>query len=315
MIVDLKPGDKVISYFVLRKKEMRTKRESGELYLSVELVDASGRISGSYWDNVKKKYDALDHGDVLKVKATVIDFKNRKHLSIEKLRKALDRDDYDLSQLVPKVDKDIEQLLEKLNKLIIGVQDPHLDQLLKSVFDDPEVRKEFAQAPGGKLWHHNYIGGLLEHTLSVTEIAQTTGAMYPGVDLDLLIAAGLLHDIGKIASYSYDTLIDFTDEGRLIGHIVIGSQMVAQRIQEIKGFPKELQKRLIHLILSHQGKLEQASPVVPMTLEGLILYYADELDSKANAFLRIKKKEGHRRWSSYVNLMGQYFYFGSQEEE
>ena len=178
------------------------------------------------------------------------------------------------------------------------------------------MERGFKDAPGGKLWHHNYIGGLLEHTLNVTFAAERFALLYPEVNRDLLITAGLLHDIGKIASYDYTKFIDFTDEGRLVGHIVIGSQWVTRCNSKIDRFPKSLETELIHLILSHQGKLEHASPVVPMTLEGLILYYADELDSKANAFLRIKKKE-NRRASNGVStstwLISNY-YFGEDEE-
>jgi len=184
------------------------------------------------------------------------------------------------------------------------------------VFNDPDLREKFGKAPAGKLWHHNYLGGLLEHTLSVTQIASEVGKMYPDINQDLLIAAGLLHDIGKIETYIFKTFFDFTDEGRLVGHIVLGAQLVAGKIKLIVDFPKKLETELTHLILSHQGKLEHASPVVPMTLEGLILYYADEMDSNANAFLRIKKKEKMpgTQWSSYINLLGRYLYFGGHEE-
>ena len=197
-----------------------------------------------------------------------------------------------------------------------SVENSHLKELLNRVFTDSEIREQFKDAPGGKLWHHNYLGGLLEHTLSVTDIADRVGQMYPDIKRDLIIAAGLLHDIGKISSYTYKTLIDFTDDGRLVGHIVIGAQMVKDKIREIKDFPKDLEMELTHLILSHQGKLEHASPVVPMTLEGLILYYADEIDSNANAYQRITKreKEPGRKWSSYVSLINRYLYFGGEEE-
>lgn len=315
MICDLKPGKELIDFFILRKKEIRTRRETNELFLSFELGDASGRINGSLWEDVQANFEKLDFGDIVKAKAKVVTFKNRPYLDILKIRKAEESDGYDLKQLVPSVDKDTNVLIAQLEEFIESVSEPHLKSLLHSVFDDSEIRKKFFDAPAGKLWHHNYLGGLLEHTLSVTDIAEKIGRMYPGVNRDLLVAAGLLHDIGKIESYTYKTLIDYTDEGRLIGHIVIGAQLVNDKIGALPDFPKNLQKELTHLILSHQGKLEQASPVVPMTLEGIILYYADEIDSKANAFLRIRKKEKKpgKKWSSYINLLNQYYYLGDDE--
>lgn len=322
LIIDLKAGDELVAFFVLRKKEMKIKRESGEKFLGFEFGDASGRLNGTLWDNIQGVFEALAPGDVVKVKGTIVTFHDRLHLNIEKIRKAEERDDYDITQLVAVVETDRQLLFAHLDELIASVVNPHFKQLLHLIFSDPEIRKNFGDAPGGKLWHHNYLGGLLEHTLSVTDIADRVGQMYPGANRDLIITAGLLHDIGKVHSYTYPrsgsvsdkTFIDFTDEGRLIGHIVIGAQMVSDKIKEIKDFPEGLATELLHLILSHQGKLEQASPVVPMTLEALILYYADELDSKANAFLRIKKKEKQpgQKWSSYVQLMERYFYFGSQ---
>jgi len=315
-VAQLKPGEIITQFFVLRKKEMKTKFNSDQFYLSLELGDATGRVKGSVWENVQAVNDDLALGDVVKVKGKVITFKGRNHLNIDKIRPTVAKDSVDLTLLVPSVDKDIGELFERLDALVAGVTDPHLQQLLSDVFTDEEIRGAFGKAPGGKLWHHNYLGGLLEHTLSVTDIAVKIGKGYPGVNLDLLVAAGLLHDIGKIESYTYKTVIDFTDEGRLLGHIVIGAQMVTDRIRKMPAFPESLEKELLHLILSHQGKLEQASPVVPMTLEGIILYYADEVDSKANAFLRIQKKEKRpgSRWSSYVNLTNQYYYFGEDDE-
>ncbi len=314
MIKELNAGDQLISYFILRKKEVKSKSETGTLYLSLELFDASGRIFGTLWDNVKQVSHAIAPGDILKVKGMVIDFHNRPHLKIDRVRKVVESDDYDLKQLVPRVEQDVDVLLAELDRFIKAVKNTALKTLLELIFHDSEIRKQFGAAPGGKLWHHNYIGGLLEHTLNVTRIAVQSGEIYPGVNRDLLVAAGLLHDLGKIKTYDYKTLIDFTDEGRLLGHIVMGAQMVAEKIREIPDFPAQLEKELLHLILSHQGKLEQASPVVPMMLEGLLLYQADEMDSKANAFLRIRRRETDRKWSSYVKLMNQYFYFGPRKQ-
>jgi len=316
MIKDLKPGDKFVAFFILRKKAIRTKFNSDEIYLSLELGDASQRINGTVWEKPQEVYEAIELGDIMKVKATAIHFKDKLHLNIEKIRKAEESDEFDIEELVPVVDKDRDALLSHLDELIASVENSYLKELLKLVFTDREIRQQFKDAPGGKLWHHNYLGGLLEHTLSVTDIADRVGQMYPIIKRDLIIAAGLLHDIGKISSYTYKTLIDFTDDGRLVGHIVIGAQMVKDKIREIRDFPKDLEMELTHLILSHQGKLEHASPVVPMTLEGLILYYADEIDSNANAYQRITKreKEPGRKWSSYVRLINRYLYFGGEEE-
>ena len=316
MIKDLKPGDKFVAFFILRKKEIRTKFNSDEIYLSLELGDASQRIRGTVWEKPQEVYEAIEPGDIMKVKATAIHFKDKLHLNIEKIRKAEESDEFEIKELVPVVDKDRDALLSHLDELIASVENSYLKELLKLVFTDSEIRQQFKDAPGGKLWHHNYLGGLLEHTLSVTDIADRVGQMYPNIKRDLIIAAGLLHDIGKISSYTYKTLIDFTDDGRLVGHIVIGAQMVKDKIREIRDFPKDLEMELTHLILSHQGKLEHASPVVPMTLEGLILYYADEIDSNANAYQRITKreKEPGRKWSSYVSLINRYLYFGGEEE-
>lgn len=312
MIRDFETGQKFLDFFVLRKKEIKTKRDSDEIYLSLELGDASGRISATVWDDVQKTFDSLVVAEVVKVKGKVINFKGQHHLTVEKIRIVSDADDYDLTRLVPATEKDRDALFLHLDELVESVKNPFYKRLLHLVFEDEEIRQAFGQAPAGKLWHHNYLGGLLEHTLSVTDIADKAGQVYPNTNRDLLITGGLLHDIGKIHSYTYKTFFDYTDAGRLVGHIVIGAQLVAEKIKTIADFPKELETEVIHLILSHQGKLEQASPVVPMMFEAVILYYADELDSKANALLRIMKREKQPevKWSSFVRMLDRYIYFG-----
>ncbi|MCH7754684.1 HD domain-containing protein [candidate division KSB1 bacterium] len=198
MIKDLKPGDKFVAFFILRKKAIRTKFNSDEIYLSLELGDASQRINGTVWEKPQEVYEAIELGDIMKVKATAIHFKDKLHLNIEKIRKAEESDEFDIKELVPVVDKDRDALLSHLDELIASVENSYLKELLKLVFTDSEIRQQFKDAPGGKLWHHNYLGGLLEHTLSVTDIADRVGQMYPNIKRDLIIAAGLLHDIGKI---------------------------------------------------------------------------------------------------------------------
>jgi 3'-5' exoribonuclease len=314
MLADLSPGDNVLSFFAIRKKELRKKFDSDDFFLLLELGDATGRISASVWDDAKSLFSELSVGDVTKVKGTVATYKGRATINVDKIRKAAD-DEYQITQFIAVVPRDRDLLWKNLRELISSTTHPQLQGLLEKIFSNENIKHKFYDVPAGKLWHHNYLGGLLEHTLSVTTIALQVAENYPGINRDLLLAAGLLHDIGKIHTYEYRTFIDYTDKGRLVGHIVLGSQLVTEFIREMEAFPEGLETELIHLILSHQGKLEQASPVIPMTLEGLILYYADEVDSKANAFLRIKGKEHKpgQKWSSYVNLTGQYYYFGDED--
>ncbi len=312
LIEQFAAGDVVVAFFVVRRKEIRTKRDSPETYLSLELADRSGRISASIWEDFADISEAVEVGDVVKVRGKVVSVRDRLYLNIEQLRKSTESDDVDYSRLIPTSERDRQEMWAELERWITTVENPSLRRLLETVFNDPETGRLFREIPGGKQWHHAYVGGLLEHTLSVARICDRLAPLYEGVDRDLLVAAALLHDIGKIRSYQSFPTFEFTDEGRLLGHVVIGSQMVAKAVGRVGTFPEELSKQLQHLILSHQGKLEQASPVVPMTLEALILYYADELDSKANAFQRIRKREKRpgTRWSSYVNLIARHLYFG-----
>ncbi|MGB2979820.1 MAG: HD domain-containing protein, partial [Candidatus Zixiibacteriota bacterium] len=199
---------------------------------------------------------------------------------------------------------------------VSSIQNPHLRSLLELLLKDSSVMEKLKVTPGGKLWHHAYVGGLLQHTLRVVQVCEKAASMYELVDRDLLITGALVHDIGKISSYSARGFFDYTDEGRLIGHIVSGNELIDRKIQMIEDFPSELALRLKHLVLSHQGQLEFASPVVPKTLEAIILHYADDLDAKADAFSHIIKTQKSRgkKWSDWVNLINRYIYLGEEEE-
>jgi len=317
MICDFRPGQKVTDFFIVRKKEIRTKHESSEIYLSLELGDASGRIFGSLWKNVKEAYSELKEGEPAKVRAMVIDWKGRPHLNIERIRPVSAHDKVDLDRFVPKAIADIESVLLEISRLVDNVQNASLKCLLKSFFDDGVFLSAFRNAPGGKLWHHCYAGGLAEHTLAIAKIALQMANFYPRVQKDLLLTGALLHDIGKVREYEIKGFIDFSDEGRLQGHIAIGYHLVADHIEKIEDFPKSLRDQVLHLVLAHQGKLEQGSPVTPMTREALVLYYADELDSKLNAFERIfeRENEAGKKWSQYVKLLDRYLYFGDSDVE
>ncbi len=315
MIAEFLPGQVVEDFFVLRKLECRKQAEKGDLYLSLELGDASGRIFGTCWKQVNEIQKLIKEGDIVKVKGQVIEWKDKLHLSVEKIRLAEVKDHVNTSGLIPTGTVNPQENLEKIMLKIKTVQEENLHSLLMSVYTDKAIRKALLKAPAGKLWHHCYEGGLLEHTLGVCKIAESIAAIVPKVDKQLIITGALLHDIGKTREYKTGYFIDYSDEGRLLGHIAIGYHLVAGFIEKKKSFPVELANKVLHLILSHQGELEHGSPVVPMCRESLILYYADELDSKLNAFERIydKEKSMHKKWSSYVKLMDRFLYFGEDQ--
>jgi len=315
MICEVKPGQTIADFFIVRKKELRTKHDR-EFYLSLELGDSSGRIFASVWQDAEKWYNELAEGQAVKVQAKVIDWKGRPHLSVDRIRLVEERDHLDVHALLPAAKANVSEILQDIQKIINNIHNRYLLTLLHSFFDDPEFCDQYKKAPGGKLWHHCYQGGLAEHTLSVTKIVIMLCDLYPHLNKELLISGALLHDIGKVWEYDVKGFIDYSDEGRLHGHIAIGYNKLAEKIDRIDDFPQQVRHQLLHLILSHQGKYEQGSPVVPMTPEAMILYYADEMDSKMNALNRIyeRDKEPGQKWSRYIRLLNRFIYFGDDQE-
>jgi 3'-5' exoribonuclease len=312
-IKDLKPGTEVVDFFVLRKKEL--KEYNGQKYLKLELGDPSGRIDAVLWEKAEESYSEAETGEIVKVKGMAITYKDGLEIKIEKLRKVKEGES-DPLDFLPRSQVALEVLFEKFKGKSESITNPHLKRLMDLILEDNKLIDKLKYAPGAKLWHHSYLGGLLEHTLKVVEFCEKAADLYELVDRDLLITGALLHDIGKIYTYSITGFIDFTDEGRLLGHIVSGDEIVRQKIRKVENFPQELALQLRHLILSHQGQLEFASPVVPQTLEAIILYYADEMDAKAGAFTEIIMRDRQSRigkkWSDWVPLISRYIYLGDE---
>jgi len=311
---DLKPGMEINEVFVLRSKELRD-YEKGN-FLRLELGDKTGRVDGVAFDNAVLLYRKAEEGDFVQVRGFTSTYKDFVQVKVDNLFK-VEPDKVDLADFLPRSKRAPEELLESYRREAERLKNTHLAQLLKNILSDQEIVKGLLLAPGGKLWHHNYVGGLLEHTLKIVEICKKACELYESVDKDLLIAGALLHDIGKISQYEVSSFIDYSDEGRLIGHIVEGDRIVTEKIKEMADFPEELAMRLRHLILSHQGELEMGSPVVPQTLEAIILHNADEMDAKAGAFRRIieSEQEPGKKWSSFVKLINRFIYFGETEKK
>ncbi len=316
-IVDLVPGDVVLGFYVVRKKELKNKKATNEVYLSFEFGDRSGRIRGSLWKDIETANQSIQIGDIVKVKGNVITFLDQNHLSIDQIRKATSSDPVQPEQFLPWTSKSIPEMYAALKSSLESVSQPALQQLIHLFLADPDFEHRFCQSPGGKLWHHTYLGGLLEHTLSVVKICQFFIGYYGDlINGDLLLTAAFLHDVGKIDEFSTRGFVDYSTPGRLLGHIVLGGHLVMQKIAQIADFPASLQHQLVHCILSHHGEKEHGSPVVPMTIEALILNFVDNLDSSVAAFQRImnKEKQPGRVWSNYVNLIDRFIYFGEDHE-
>ncbi|MFZ5517115.1 MAG: 3'-5' exoribonuclease YhaM family protein [Candidatus Zhuqueibacterota bacterium] len=315
LISELNPGDSVIAFFVIRKKEIKFQKSSQEMYLSLEFGDRSGRIRGSLWKGVPEMNKFLLPGDIVKVKGKVITFLEQPYITIEKIRKAKPDDTIDPAQFLPVSAHDVAQLLADVQQRLASITDAHLKTLSDTFLNDQEFVDAFCSAPGGKLWHHACIGGLLEHTLSVMKIAALISDHYgDSINKDLLMTASFLHDIGKIEEFSAKGFIDYSTPGRLLGHIAIAANLISEKMRQFNGFPDNVREQLLHCILSHHGQKERGSPVIPMTLEALILAHADELDSSVAAFSRIisREKEPGKEWSNYVNLIDRFIYLGEE---
>ena len=310
-IIDLSVGNAIDDLFALRKVELR-EFPSGKM-IALEIGDKTGRIKGVIWSGSQEMIKSLIPGKVYRVRGGVTSYKGEIQVSVEKIELS---NDYEPQDFLPVGQIPIEELENRLDSAISTVNDKDYNRLLNEVFSG-KFRSEFLTGVGGKLWHHNYIGGLAEHTLGVFDICCDISARYSELNRDLLLSGALLHDIGKAASYSLSNFIDYSDMGRLVGHIVIGDQLINGAVAKLVGFPENKHMMIRHLILSHQGTYEQATASLPMMSEAFALYSADYLDSKLAAIRRIKGREYKPgiRWSNYVNLLERHIYFGDDIEE
>ncbi len=311
-VTELSPGDDVSEVFALRTVDLK-EIQSGKM-ISLELVDRSGRIKGVIWNGTGAQMKILRPGSIIKIEGSVTTYRGANQITVAKIKQC---EKYDPDDFIPRGDISYEDLESRLKKAIDEIKDNDYARLLSHIFSNPEMWKSFLMGVGGKLWHHNYLGGLAEHSLSMFDLCNDYCKRYAELDRDLILCGAILHDIGKIRSYSLAVAIDYTNEGRLLGHIVIGDEIVREAISEIAPFPEEKAMKIRHLILSHQGELEYASPVVPMMSESMALYTADLLDSKLAAMRRIRKNEDRPgvEWSKFVNLLDRQLYFGSKEEK
>ena len=311
---DIRTGDRVNEIFLAGEKNLAYSQK-GSPYLNIRLRDRTGEVDGKVWDNALAWDKAFKKGDLIRIQARALSFKNAIQLSIAELRRVEDTE-VDLADFFPVTKGDRAAMFAEILAYCGQVTNPCLSALLQAFFRDEKIAALFKRAPAAKGFHHVYIGGLLEHTLSVVRLLDRTAAHYSGVNRDLLIAGGILHDIGKIYEFSFDRIVEYSDPGRLVGHIVIGVEMVDAKIAAIPDFPEQTAMELRHLILSHHGVLEYGSPKRPKTLEALIVHYVDDLDAKVNAFQEfIREARGEESdWTPYHRLFDRYIYKGRKQE-
>jgi 3'-5' exoribonuclease len=309
-IENLKAGEKVTSAFLVAEKNLAYSQK-GAPYLNLRLKDKTGEIDGKIWDNANEWDGQFKKGDIVQIYGRALSYKNSLQLSVLELKRLTD-DQIDLADYFPAAKQAAEDMFTELMIYVEKIQTPCLKDLLNAFFQDDKTKTLFKKAPAAKGFHHVYLGGLLEHTLSVAKLLDMTIQHYPDVNRDLLLTGGLLHDIGKIYEFDYDRLVQYSDEGRLIGHIVIGVEMVNAKMATIEGFPKTLAMELRHLILSHHGMLEFGSPKRPKTLEALIVHHIDDLDAKVNAFQTFvaDAPEDDTSWTPFHKLLERYIYKG-----
>jgi 3'-5' exoribonuclease len=277
-IRELKPDETATTVFLVSGKEIRMKR-TGEPYLSLLLSDRSGEIDSKMWDNVAEIIETFERDDFVKVKGMMQLYNNRPQFTIHKLRRVEDHE-VDFRDFFPASLKDPEAMWTELRSIVSALDNEHIRALLNAFLDDPEIAARYRVAPAAKTIHHAFRGGLLEHVLSLSKLAKVVGGHYGSVDMSLLIAGVVLHDVGKIHELSYDRGFGYSAQGQLLGHIAIGIRMLGDKLRAFPGFPVELRNLIEHMILSHHGQLEFGSPKVPIFPEALLLHYLDDMDSK-----------------------------------
>lgn len=287
-VAELQPNQVITGTFLVQNKDIRQKK-TGEPYLSLVLSDRTGDLDAKMWDNVQDVMETFERDDFVKVRGLAQIHLNRLQLTVQKLQK-VDEKSVDFADYFPASKRDPEEMFGELRQIMTALGNEQLRTLCVSFLDDAEIARLIKTAPAAKTMHHAYLGGLLEHMLSMCHLAKMTGPHY-NVDLDLLLTGVLLHDIGKIHELTYDRSFGYSVEGHLLGHMLIAHRMLDEKIRLIPDFNPRMRMLIEHMILSHHGQLEFGSSKVPQFAEALLLHHIDNLDSKMEAMRHAVEKD------------------------
>ncbi|HZV80916.1 MAG TPA: HD domain-containing protein [Geobacteraceae bacterium] len=312
-VKDIKDRDHVSEVFLVKEK-ITAMAKNGKPYLTIRLMDKSGEVDAKVWDNADQVAAQFERNDFLAITAKASVYLGKMQLVISELRR-MPEEQVVLADFLPETENDIRQMEGELHSLVASLSNDWLRRLLENFLADPGFMARYRTAPAAKGMHHVYLGGLLEHSLAVARLVDAMVPLYAGLDRDLLVAGALLHDVGKVREMTYSRSFDYSDEGKLLGHITIGVEIVHERISAIPGFPPELAMLLKHMLLSHHGQYEYGSPKRPKTVEATILSYLDDLDSKINGIRTHIRREGEMlgNWTSYHRLYDRYYYLDGRE--
>lgn len=306
-IKDLRQNDSIEEVFLLRKKEMGKTKE-GKPYLKLEFLDKTGTIDGRLWNNAESIDECITDGMIVLVKGSIDSWQNILQIKVEDVR-AAEEEEFHIAELIRAIDN-VDEIFAAIKSMLRkNIGNTWVSRLMMAFLDDGEFVERFKRSPGARSWHNAYAGGLLEHTYEVMTIVEKMCDLYSEIHRDIAMVGAFLHDMGKI--YELDaTTFEYTDEGNLLGHLPIGFDYLSRKIVAIPDFPEDIAVHLKHIILSHHGEYDQQSPVLPKTLEAIVVYHADDLVSQANAVKEIMHTPGYqeRDWSNYVGIKGRKFF-------
>jgi 3'-5' exoribonuclease len=320
-VKDVKEGERVKSLFAVSRKAVPTAK-SGKTYLSVTLVDRTGELEARAFERVEEMAAQFEDKDVVEAEGQVGTFQGRPQLRLETIARAdpAGLDAADFAWVPPPEPKKPEKpasdeaeaaLWKELEGLVDAITDPHVKGLVKAFLEDDDVTARLRRAPAAKTVHHAYPGGLLEHTVSCIKLSHRVADHYPQLDRDLLVAGAFFHDLAKIRELTYERTVEYGDEGRLVGHLVMAAQWIHDKARRV-GVPRDLEHHIVHLVLAHHGKLEYGSPRPPMTLEALVTHHIDDLDSRLNSWVNLMARDGGtRRWTDANNVHGHNLWRGA----
>jgi len=307
-IKKIQEEDRVSGCYLVKDKRV-LKTRNGKSFLGLTLADRTGEIPAKVWDRAEALSSLFQQGDIIHVDGHAGSYRDQIQITVSGLNPLKEKPDPEI--FLESTPEDPSEMMRSLREILRGVQDVNLKNLLDSFLADRKFVARFKKAPAAKSFHHSYLGGLLEHTLSVCQMAIQVAAHYPQLNRDLLITSAFLHDIGKIKELGYDLQIDYTDEGRLVGHVVLSTAMVDEKLRGLNAFPEPLAIRLKHLILSHHGHYDFGSPKEPKFLEAFALNLIDDLDAKINGLSRFMERDRHEGvWTEFNRMFGKYFLKG-----